>query len=64
MSQNKFKCGGSYIDSPDWIKKIKATIYPKTTDDSCFQYSVTVALSYESHLDIVSNIKLFLNKYN
>ena len=55
------------MDSPDWIKKIKATIYPKTTDDSCFQYSVTVALRYEeneSHLDIISNIKLFLNKYN
>ena len=24
-----FICGGSYIDSPDWIKKKKATINPK-----------------------------------
>ena len=24
-----FRCGGSYIDSPDWIKKKKATINPK-----------------------------------
>ena len=31
----KFKRGGSYIDSPDWIKKIKATINPKNTDDKC-----------------------------
>ena len=25
--------GSSYIDSPDWIKKKKATINPKTIDD-------------------------------
>ena len=42
-----FICGGSYIDSPDWIKKKKATINPKNTDDKCFQYAVTVALNYE-----------------
>ena len=28
-----FKHGGSYIDSPDWIKKKKATIKPKNDDD-------------------------------
>ena len=28
---------GSYIDSPDWIKKKKATINPKNADDKCFQ---------------------------
>ena len=28
-----FKCGETYIDSPDWIKKKKATINPKTDDD-------------------------------
>ena len=32
-----FKSGGSYIDSPDWIKKEKATINPKNTDGKCFQ---------------------------
>ena len=30
------KCGGSYIDSPDWIKKKKATRNPKNYDDKCF----------------------------
>ena len=35
--------GGSYIDSPDWIKKKKSTI---SQDDKCFQYAVTVALNY------------------
>ena len=38
---------GSYIDSPDWIKKEKVTINPKNTDDKCFQYAATVALNYE-----------------
>ena len=33
-----FKRGGSYIDSPDWIKKKKATINLKNADDKCFQY--------------------------
>ena len=42
-----FKRGGSNIDSQDWIKKKKATINSKNKDDKCFQYVVTVALSYE-----------------
>ena len=48
-------------------KKKKATINSKNTDDKCFQYSVTVALNYEEikrNLEIVSNIKPFLNKCN
>ena len=61
--------GGSYIDSPDWTKKKKkkATINPKNTDDKYFQYATTVVLSYEeieSHLERVSSIKPFINKYN
>ena len=39
--------GSSYIDSADWIKKKKATINPKNTDDKCFLYAVTIALNYE-----------------
>ena len=27
---------GSFIDSPDWIEKKKATINSKNTDDTCF----------------------------
>ena len=42
-----FKRGGSYIDSPDWIKNKKATINTKSEDDKCFQYAVNVALNYE-----------------
>ena len=39
----------------------------KNSDSKCFQYAVTVALNYEeieSHPVGVSNIKLFINKYN
>ena len=56
-----FICGGSYIGSPDWIKK---KTNPKNTDDKCFQYAATVALTYEeieSHPERVSNIKPFMN---
>ena len=42
-----FNRGGSNIDSPDWIKKKKATINPKNEDDKCFQYAAAVALNYE-----------------
>ena len=37
---------GSYIDAPEWLKNKKATINPKTNDDNCFQYTLTVALNY------------------
>ena len=62
-----FRCGGSYIDFPEWIKKKKATINPENMDDQCFQYAATVALNYEEikwNPEIVSTVKLFINKYN
>ena len=58
---------GLYIDTPDWIKKKKATVDPKKTDDKCFQYAVAVALNDEEikrNPESVSNIKAFINKYN
>ena len=42
-----FRYGGSYIDSPDQIKKKKATINPKNKNDKCFQYTATFAINYE-----------------
>ena len=29
--------GGSYIDSPKWLKDKKSNINPKNNDDNCFQ---------------------------
>ena len=39
--------GGSYINSPEWLKNKETTINPKNNDDKCFQYALTVALNYE-----------------
>ena len=40
--------GGSYIDSPKWLKNKKATISTKNNDDKGFQYALTVALNYQN----------------
>ena len=59
--------GGSYIDSPKWLKNKKATINPKNNDDKCFQYALTVALIHErikSCPEGISNIKPFTDQYN
>ena len=39
--------GGSYIDSPKWLKNKKATINPKNNDDKCFQYAIAAPLIHE-----------------
>ena len=62
-----FKREGSYIDSPDWIKKKKATIILKYEDDKCFQYAATVTLNHEDikrNPQRISKIKPFINKYD
>ena len=62
-----FRRGGSYIDSPDWIKNKIATINPKNEDDKHFQYATTVALNQEEikrDPERISKTKSFVNKYN
>ena len=54
--------GGSYIDSPKWLKSKKSTINPKNNDYKCFQYAVTLALNLNSQR--VSKIKPFIEQYN
>ena len=39
--KTNLKRGGSYIESPDWIKSKNATINPKK-NDKCFHYAETV----------------------
>ena len=56
--------GGSYIDSPKWLKNKKATINPKNKNDKCFQYALTFALNYEKvkkDPQRISKIKSFGN---
>ena len=59
--------GGSYINAPKWLKDKKSTINPKTNDDKCFQYAVTLALNLDKiqkDPQGVSKIKPFIEKYN
>ena len=59
--------GGSYIDSPKWLKDKKSTINPKNNDDECFQYAVTLALNLDrikKDPQRISKIKPFTEKYN
>ena len=59
--------GGSYIDSPKWLKNKKVTINPKNKDDKSFQYALTVTLNYEhikDHPGGISNTKPLIDKDN
>ena len=59
--------GGSYIDSPKWLKDKKSTINPKNNDDKCFQYAVTLALNIDrikKYSQRISKIKPFIDQYN
>ena len=59
--------GGSYIDSPDWLKLKRATINPKNKDNECFKYVVSTALNHENinnNPERISNLKPFIDQYN
>ena len=43
------KRGGSYVDSPEWLKNKKATINPKNNDDNYFKYALTAALNHKKN---------------
>ena len=44
ISRNR---GGSYLDSPQWLKNKKSTINPINNNYKCFQYAVTLALNLD-----------------
>ena len=59
--------GGSYIDSPKWLKDKKSTINPKNNDHKCFQYAATLALTFDNinnHPEKISKIRPFVDQYN
>ena len=60
--------GGSYRDSPEWLKNEKARINPKNKkDDKCFQYAISLALNYQiihNNQQEVYNIKPFIDQYD
>ena len=55
--------GGSYIDSPDWIKNKKSTINPINKKD--IKYAVTVTLNHDEigkNPERITNIRPFINR--
>ena len=59
--------GGTYIDSPKWLKDKKSTINPKNNNDKRFQYAVTLALNLdniEKNSQRISKIKPIIDQYN
>ena len=56
--------GGSYIESPKWVKDKKYTINQKNNDNKCFQYATTLALNFnniDKHPQRISKIKPFID---
>ena len=64
----QLKRASSYIPSPKWIEKKKATINPQNTKDNyCFAYSIVAALHHEeigknSHR--IKKLMPYINNYN
>ena len=58
--------GGSYIDSPEWLKNKKATINPKNKDNECLKHAIVAALNHEKNKnnpERMSNLKPFTDQY-
>ena len=59
--------GGSYIESPKWLKDKECTINQKNNDYKYFQYATTLALninSIDKHHQRISKIKPVIDNYN
>ena len=67
LQRISLKRGGSFADSPKWLKNEKATINSKNIDNNCFHYALTVTLKYKNikkYLQRVSKIKPFVEQYS
>ena len=59
--------GGSYIESPKWLKDKKCTVNQKNNDNKCFQYATILALNFnkiDKYHQRISRIKPFIENYN
>ena len=59
--------GGSYIDSPKWLKDKRSTINPKYKDNKCFQCSAALALNIDKinkDPQRIPKIKPLIDQYN
>ena len=68
IHKTNLKRGKSYMKSPEWIVNKRATINPESSSDNkCFQYSITVALhqqDIENHPQRITNIGPHIGLYN
>ena len=58
--------GGSYIESPKWLKDKKCVVNQKNNDNECFQYAATLALNFNNidrNPQRISKITPFINNY-
>ena len=58
--------GGSYIESPKWLKDKKCVVNQKNNDSKCFQYAATLALNLNNidrNPQRTAKIKPFINNY-
>ena len=62
------KHGGSYKDSPNWIRSRKAAIDPiNEIDNKCFQHASTFALNHKEiakDSGKIAKFRLLIGKYN
>ena len=59
--------GGSYIESPKWLKDKKCIENQKNNDNKYFQYGTTLALNFnkiDRNLQRISRIKPFIDNYH
>ena len=59
--------GGSYTESPKWIKSKKAVINPQNKDEECFKWAVIEALHHEEikhHSERINLLRPYENQYN
>ena len=59
--------GGSYIDTPRWIRNKHGTMNSKTEDDKCVIYAI-IALLHHHEIDNcperISKLKTYINDYD
>ena len=59
--------GGSYNESPKWLKDKKCTVNQKNNDNKCFQYATTLALNFnkiDKKPQRIPRINPFIENYN
>ena len=59
--------GGSYIESPKWLKDKKYIVNQKNNDNKCFQYAIILALNFnkiDRNPQRISRIKPFIDNYS